>query len=966
MRISEQEYNVDLWQCALANAPAQVKTLVTDGEVPVDERNDLGETALHLAASRGFDDVVELLLSHGANIALQDWESGWTPLHRSVYNAKLSTSLLLLRHARQHLGRQHMKEFLYDTKDFCHQTAMQLVSATSNEQVHNVLRKQFDSEHAYGGDPCDYQAISSSKPRGGMVYTFGKVDFQLGYHLPHVNVQSSPRLVELPISSPIVQIAAGKFHTLALNAEGHVFAWGFGKGGRLGTGSEMDYVEPTRLRAFDDIPLARIAAGENHSLALSCSGQIFSWGSNSFGQLGHSVKTTTHESRLVPKRVDAFKGMVMLDIAASGSHSGAICLQNGFVYTWGSNKRGQLGRKEGFGVDQPNPSPKRVDRLVAGHVLSSLPHDAYDRLRAEHLAMSDVHTCVVLRGRKNGQSHGAVWQFGYGLNVPTRILFKEKASTKKMMVDAWMPRWHQRREDIISVSCAPNHSIALAASGDVYTWGHNGDALSHTVDGVVYQPPGTPQRVELAAYGPIVNVCASQDHCAVVTESGDLLSWGGGPQGVLGHGAGTSWQPRPKQVHGARKVVAVAAGHQHTVLLVAPRLPTRGGGEQQALICSEQEQEHLCSEHDQEPELEQDLEPKPILPKEPRSPPKLRYLLETKIAALLDISNVATVWKYASVHCQRRLQRYCEQYMALNWDALLEMGGKERLDVLFELMLQPRAPLVRAPPPPLVNEQPVKTKPVVRVDKPSRKASVSLEEKKAMPVTQDAVPVPSPPLTPQAASTPPPPAAPVSSGSRKSKATKFVSVDEFFAEKKPDAKPSTNSTAAAPWASAHTVPPSPLGPRPLPTQSPLGPRPMPTPSVQASPLGPRPLPAAPPSAPSAFPSLGESLTRPLPRKESIDKPTPRVATASPKLSFTPVSSPALEPRKQLLGHDGAERLQVSSFSLDAFIKKSSRNKKKRTVPRGWPPVHPPPPPPPGGPRWSPISLWCRAQRQPRV
>lgn len=55
-------------------------------------------------------------------------------------------------------------------------------------------------------------------------------------------MQTFPRPVELPITSAIVQISASKYHTIALNAVGECFVWGFGKGGRLGTGTEFEYV----------------------------------------------------------------------------------------------------------------------------------------------------------------------------------------------------------------------------------------------------------------------------------------------------------------------------------------------------------------------------------------------------------------------------------------------------------------------------------------------------------------------------------------------------------------------------------------------------------------------------------------------------------------------------------------------------------------------------------------------------
>lgn len=63
-------------------------------------------------------------------------------------------------------------------------------------------------------------------------------------------MQTFPRPVELPITSAIVQISASKYHTIALNAAGECFVWGFGKGGRLGTGTEFEYVVSNSLWLF--------------------------------------------------------------------------------------------------------------------------------------------------------------------------------------------------------------------------------------------------------------------------------------------------------------------------------------------------------------------------------------------------------------------------------------------------------------------------------------------------------------------------------------------------------------------------------------------------------------------------------------------------------------------------------------------------------------------------------------------
>ena len=111
-----------------------------------------------------------------------------------------------------------------------------------------------------------------------------------------------------------------------------------------------------------------MAAGENHTLALTSAGDIFTWGSERFGQCGHGGEkegsshnhSHTQNSQgsgsgsgsgsvggsaslcLHPRRVESLRRCVVVAIAAGDSHS--VCFtDNGELYTWGSNKEGQLG-----------------------------------------------------------------------------------------------------------------------------------------------------------------------------------------------------------------------------------------------------------------------------------------------------------------------------------------------------------------------------------------------------------------------------------------------------------------------------------------------------------------------------------------------------------------------------------------------------------------------------------------------
>lgn len=633
-------------------------------------------------------------------------------------------------------------------------------------------------------------------------------------------------------------------------------------------------MEPTPVLIPDNVPIQKVAAGENHTLALSQSGQVYSWGSNSFGQLAQSVKTFTHESRLAPKRVDAFRGMVMADIAASGCHSAAIGGENGALYTWGSNKKGQLGRKEGLGTDQVFPTPKIVDGLVLGHATSAIYED-YDDVRAIQVALSDVHTAVIMQCEYNGRRHGQIWHFGYGSAYPNRLNLRAKRRTGSLLLgEAWMPSWkHHELSDVVQISCAQNHSIALTACGAVFTWGHNGSALSHggnKQNRQEFVAPGAPQRVPLTKYGRAVSICASHDHCAVVSANGDLVTWGCGSQGVLGHGQGNTWQPSPKRVQGVKKVISVAAGHQHTVVLVAPLQP--------ASLRSQ-----LQRQHDQSMDAER------------KSIPSLMRMAQSQIASYLDLSNAVEVWKFAEMHYTKFLQTYCFEYMCLNWDAILEVMGKERhLETLFDLVLPPLGGdwlLERKHQHPRLPQQPVTVMPPKaaaaagssELKQASKAKQIAPKRLKVVKEVASAKPIKMSPTsvewTPSKAMAAAPMALPKSAPMRR-KASKFVPLDAFLSSK---SEPTASINASSPWQKA-----------------------MPTPKEAAA--------AAATKAPSG---LRLNL-----RKESIGS-----ATASPSLSY--MSSPAAVLQSTAITYDTITPNAMPTFSLDAFIKKPSRKSLKK-------------------------------------
>lgn len=90
----------------------------------------------------------------------------------------------------------------------------------------------------------------------------------------------------------IVQISAGRWHTLALKKDGTVWAWGYNFYGQLGDGTTAHRDTPVQVENLENI--TSISAGSSHSLALKSDGTVWAWGRNNHDQLGDGTTENRH------------------------------------------------------------------------------------------------------------------------------------------------------------------------------------------------------------------------------------------------------------------------------------------------------------------------------------------------------------------------------------------------------------------------------------------------------------------------------------------------------------------------------------------------------------------------------------------------------------------------------------------------------------------------------------------------
>uniref|UniRef100_A0A4W5PCB8 Uncharacterized protein n=1 Tax=Hucho hucho TaxID=62062 RepID=A0A4W5PCB8_9TELE len=104
---------------------------------------------------------------------------------------------------------------------------------------------------------------------------------------------------------------------------------------------------PALVRTLTGVPVTQVAAGGTHTLALTLpDGKVFTWGQNSSGQLGLGKG---EPSTLSPQPVKSLSGIPLAQITAGGDHSFALTL-SGAVFGWGKNSAGQLGLGDTIGT----------------------------------------------------------------------------------------------------------------------------------------------------------------------------------------------------------------------------------------------------------------------------------------------------------------------------------------------------------------------------------------------------------------------------------------------------------------------------------------------------------------------------------------------------------------------------------------------------------------------------------------
>eukprot|EP00898_Chlorokybus_atmophyticus_P005294 jgi/Chlat1/5766/Chrsp387S00426 len=176
--------------------------------------------------------------------------------------------------------------------------------------------------------------------------------------IPDASQQSCPMLVRDLAGAHVVGIAAGSTHSVAVTSTGEVYTFGESANGRLGHGTPPHYffsshceARPRLVRALRGVRVESVAAGQMHSACVDEDGKLLMFGHNRFHQLGLGGDEDKYSPEVVPSEV------AIESVACGALHNAAIT-RGGSIYVWGAN--------QGLGNDNDWWQPMRVSGGAVG------------------------------------------------------------------------------------------------------------------------------------------------------------------------------------------------------------------------------------------------------------------------------------------------------------------------------------------------------------------------------------------------------------------------------------------------------------------------------------------------------------------------------------------------------------------------------------------------------------------------
>ncbi|KAM6151496.1 X-linked retinitis pigmentosa GTPase regulator [Rhynchocyon petersi] len=320
-------------------------------------------------------------------------------------------------------------------------------------------------------------------PDSGAVFTFGQT-----------NVTANlPSKFWFKKDVPVC-ISCGDEHTALVTGHNKLYVFGSNSWGQLGLGSKSSVCKPTCVKALKSEKVKFAACGRDHTLVATEGGNVYSTGGNNEGQLGLGDT----EERNTFCVITFFTSQHKIKQLSAGSSTSAALTENGELFMWGDNSEGQIGLDKLSNVCVPHQVTigKPITWISCGYY-----HSAFVTTEGE------LYTFGETDGGKLGHPLGQLINY----RIPQLV--------------------HGISEKVIQVACGGGHTVVLTEKA-VYTFGLG--QFGQLGIGTFTFETSKPIALESVKDKKVCHVACGENHTALLTDRGQLYTFGDGRHGKLG------------------------------------------------------------------------------------------------------------------------------------------------------------------------------------------------------------------------------------------------------------------------------------------------------------------------------------------------------------------------------------------------------------------------------------------------
>ncbi|GMH83356.1 hypothetical protein TrVE_jg6489 [Triparma verrucosa] len=463
------------------------------------------------------------------------------------------------------------------------------------EQAEKDLMEEIDDFDIFGDD--EHNDDDHEEEEDDRLITTGNVMFSWGFNgwgqcgvvetigrdghlMPSQVTSSACRLVdhgeENSDGFDIQNIACGGNFTVAVDSRMKAYIWGHGSvcGGVAdkhgGSVRRNDHVfQPSPLKQpFRNVPIAMVAAGDQHALFLTQKGEVFACGVNDVGQLG----TGDLNDRSAPQQVEfeSSQSDSTIKVVAAGHSTSAAINSQGQLFTWGCGMFGGLGLGDEENREQPQSVSMREFGMEVKDVSCGQHHMA-----AILVSTMDVQKSTGTSGEKKINTKVCTWgwngcgQLGLGD-------FVDRSTPQTVEVIS------SGGKIVEQIVCGAAHCAAvvnitmgeLEIQGQLWTWG-NGVAAMAT-EGATHAEIPRPFHLTKKGHESIevFRIAAGDNFTLVLDDEGGLMLLGVNPNNNSGKpvNMGLDLEKLEKSIAGVDGIVTeIAAGGRHISVLAPKR-----------------------------------------------------------------------------------------------------------------------------------------------------------------------------------------------------------------------------------------------------------------------------------------------------------------------------------------------------------------------------------------------------------